>query len=31
LHPRHLGAVIGRRARRDLEAGTPLAWDLIET
>jgi pseudaminic acid synthase len=30
LHPRHLGDVIGRRTRRDLEAGTPLAWDMLE-
>jgi len=28
LHPRHLGEVIGRRASRDIERGTPLAWDL---
>jgi len=30
LHPRDLRAVIGRRARVDLEAGTPLAWELLE-
>ena len=26
LHPRHLGAVLGRTAARDLPRGTPLAW-----
>jgi pseudaminic acid synthase len=30
LHPRHLREVIGRRARNDLAAGTPLAWELLE-
>jgi N-acetylneuraminate synthase len=30
LHTRHLEEVLGRRAARDLEAGTPLAWDLLE-
>ena len=30
LAPKHLDAVLGRRARRDLEAGTPLAWDQLE-
>jgi N-acetylneuraminate synthase len=30
LHPRHLEAVLGRRAAKDLERGTPLAWELIE-
>ncbi len=30
LHPRHLDAVLGRRARRDLAKGTPLAWDLVD-
>lgn len=29
LHPRFIGEVIGRRAARDIEAGTPLRWDLI--
>ncbi len=29
LHPRYLETVLGRRASRDLEMGTPLAWDLI--
>ncbi len=30
LPPRHLPDVLGRRARRDLAAGTPLAWSLLE-
>jgi sialic acid synthase SpsE len=30
LHTRHLEAVVGRRAARDVERGTPLAWDLVE-
>jgi len=30
LAPRHLTAVIGRRATRDVARGTPLAWDLVE-
>jgi len=30
LHPRYFKEVLGRRARRDIEKGTPLSWDLIE-
>ena len=30
LHPRHLPEVLGRHATRDLTAGTPLAWDMVE-
>ncbi len=30
LHPRHLREVIGRRAKIDIEAGTPLTWEMIE-
>ena len=30
LHTRHLREVIGRRVRRDVEAGTPVDWDLFE-
>jgi N-acetylneuraminate synthase len=29
LHTRHLPAVLGRRAVRDIERGTPLNWDLL--
>ncbi len=29
LHPRHLDAAIGQPATRDLERGTPLAWDMF--
>lgn len=30
LHTRHHAAVLGRRARRPLEKGTPLAWDMVD-
>jgi pseudaminic acid synthase len=30
LHTRHLSQVIGRRCTRDVERGTPLAWDLVQ-
>lgn len=30
LHPRHLAEVLGRRASRDIERGTPLGWDLVD-
>ena len=30
LAPRYLDQVIGRRARIDIERGTPLAWELLE-
>lgn len=30
LPPRYLKTLIGRRARCDIEAGTPVAWDLVE-
>jgi pseudaminic acid synthase len=29
LHTRHLPEVLGRRASRDIERGTPLSWELI--
>lgn len=29
LHPRHLEAVLGAVAARDVARGTPLSWDLI--
>lgn len=29
LHTRHLEDVLGRRATRDIEAGTPLSWKLV--
>jgi pseudaminic acid synthase len=29
LHTRHLGDVLGKRAARDVERGTPLSWDLV--
>jgi sialic acid synthase SpsE len=29
LHTRHLAEVIGKRAARDIESGTPLSWELV--
>jgi pseudaminic acid synthase len=29
LHTRHLQQVLGKRAARDIERGTPVSWDLI--
>jgi pseudaminic acid synthase len=29
LHTRHLPEILGKRASRDIERGTPLNWDLI--
>jgi pseudaminic acid synthase len=29
LHPRHLTEVLGKRAARDAERGTPLSWELV--
>jgi pseudaminic acid synthase len=29
LHPRYLEEVVGRHASRDIERGTPLAWNLV--
>jgi pseudaminic acid synthase len=29
LHTRHLPEVLGKRAARDIERGTPLSWDLV--
>jgi len=29
LPPKELAAVLGRRAARDIEPGTPLSWDLV--
>jgi len=30
LHTRYLGEVLGRRCARDLERGTPLAWEWVK-
>jgi pseudaminic acid synthase len=30
LHTRHLSDVLGRRALRDIDRGTPLSWDLVD-
>lgn len=29
LHTRHLDEILGKRALRDIERGTPLSWDLV--
>ena len=29
LEPKFIGEIIGRRAARDIERGTPLSWDLV--
>jgi pseudaminic acid synthase len=31
LHTRHMPEVMGRRAARNIERGTPLSWELIDT
>ena len=31
LHPRHLHEVLGKRAARDVERGTPLSWMLVSS
>ena len=30
LHPKYLKEILGRRARKDIERGTPLSWELID-
>lgn len=30
LHPRHLPEILGRRARRDVEKGTPFVWGMVD-
>jgi N-acetylneuraminate synthase len=30
LHTRHLPEVLGQRAARDVERGTPLSWELVD-
>lgn len=29
MHTRHLPEILGKRAARDIEPGTPLSWDLV--
>ena len=31
LHTRHMKEVLGKRCARDLERGTPLSWELVES
>jgi pseudaminic acid synthase len=30
MHPKHLNTVLGKRLNKDIEAGTPLSFDIIE-
>ncbi len=30
LHPKYLKEILGKRARKDIERGTPLSWELID-
>jgi sialic acid synthase SpsE len=30
LPPKHLKALLGRRARTSIPRGTPMSWDLVE-
>jgi|SRR5579872_1679179 len=30
LHTRHVQEILGRRASRDIERGTPLSWELVD-
>lgn len=29
LHPKHLKEVLGKKASKDIERGTPVSWDLV--
>ncbi|PGD62548.1 pseudaminic acid synthase, partial [Bacillus toyonensis] len=29
LLPKHLSKIIGKKASKDIEKGTPISWDLI--
>jgi N-acetylneuraminate synthase len=29
LHTRYMDEVLGRRAARDIERGTPLSWEMV--
>jgi len=30
LHSKHYHQILGKRAKADLERGTPLKWELVE-
>jgi pseudaminic acid synthase len=30
LPPRYLTEILGKKAKKDIQRGTPLAWDLVE-
>jgi pseudaminic acid synthase len=30
LHTRHLAEVLGQKAARDIERGTPLSWEMVQ-
>ncbi|XKK22579.1 SAF domain-containing protein [Bacillus sp. CB102A.1] len=29
LLPKHISKIIGKKANKDIEKGTPVSWDLI--
>jgi sialic acid synthase SpsE len=29
LHTRHLSEIMGQKAARDIERGTPMSWELV--
>jgi sialic acid synthase SpsE len=31
LHPRHFNEVLGKQAACDIERGTPMSWELVES
>jgi pseudaminic acid synthase len=31
LHTRYLSEILGKRAARDIERGTPLSWELVSS
>lgn len=31
MHPKHLKEVLGQKASRDIERGTPMGWELVES
>jgi sialic acid synthase SpsE len=30
LHPKHYYEILGKKAKKDIEFGEPLAWDMID-
>ena len=29
IHPRYLSSILGKKAKKDIEKGTPFSWDLV--